>query len=85
MIHFAPVVKVTTPAQPQLQEGLIPSFSNDPADMAANAVATQPVGGQVQVRWVDRKRMADRMDLFGMAHAVGLSLFAVLLALAGAF
>ncbi len=84
-LRFMPVVKVTTPNQPQLLKGLIPAFSNYSAEMAADAVASYPVGGQVQVRWVDDKPMADRIDPFGMAHAVGLSLFAFLLVLAGTF
>jgi hypothetical protein len=82
-IRFMPVVTVTTSAQPQALEGLIPSFSNYSADMAANTVAAYPVGARVQVRWIDGEPMADRIDLFSMAHAVVLSLFAALFLFGG--
>lgn len=84
-IRFTPVVTVTTPLGPQQLQGLIPSFSSFSRDMASGAIAGYPVGGQVQVRWVGAVPMADRVDLFGMAHAVFLSLFAGLLLFGGLF
>lgn len=44
-----------------------------------------PAGDTVSVRWVDGGPMADRIDLFSMANAVGLSLFALMLLIGGAF
>ena len=44
-----------------------------------------PTGDTVSVRWVDGRPMADRIDLFSMAHAVGLSLFALVLLIGGSF
>lgn len=83
--RFLPFVTVTTPGEAQQLEGLVPSFSNYSRSMAADTVCGYPAGAQVQVRWVDGKPMADRIDLFGMAHAVGISIFAALFLLAGLF
>lgn len=44
-----------------------------------------PAGDTVSVRWVDGGPMADRIDLFSMANAVGLSLFALMLLTGGSF
>ena len=44
-----------------------------------------PTGDTVSVRWVDGRPMADRIDLFSMANAVGLSLFALGLLIGGSF
>lgn len=84
-IRFTPVVTVTTSAGPSQLDGLVPSFSSLSRETATDAVAGYPVGGQVQVRWVNGKAMADRVDLFGMAHAIFLSVFAGFLFLGGLF
>jgi hypothetical protein len=84
-LRFTPIVIVTAPDGRQPLQGLIPSFSAFSHDMAASAVAAHPVGDTVSVRWVDGRPMADRIDLFSMAHAVGLSLFALVLLIGGSF
>ncbi len=83
--RFLPIVKVTAPGEVQQLDGLVPSFASYSREMATDAVSGYAPGEQVRVRWVDGKAMADRTDLFGMAHAVAMTVFAILLLLAGGF
>ncbi len=83
--RYTPVVVVTAEGEPQQLDGLVPSFSSFSVDMATHAISGYPVGGEVQVRWVGGKAMADRTDLFGMAHAIFISVFAAVFLFGGLF
>jgi hypothetical protein len=85
-IRHEPVVTIRWPdeASPaQTLAGLKPSFFDYRDAAARSIVADYPVGMLTPVRIIDGAPVADRIDLFGMAHAVFLSVFAFSLLVPG--
>jgi len=84
-LRFTPVVEIATGDGVQPLAGVEPSFFGFDSRTSADIVADYPVGQTATVRWVDGVPMADRYDLFGMAHALFLTVFSAFLLILGGF
>lgn len=85
-LRHEPVVHIAWPPGSQdsvALAGVRPSFFGYGEAEAGRIVADYPVGGLTSVRLVEGKPVADRIDLFGLAHALFLSVFAFGLLVAG--
>lgn len=79
--RYYPMVTVEWPKASGLSravEGLEPSFYTASEDKAKAIIAPFKVGDSTTVRVVDARPIADRHDLYRIAHALFLSVFSVL-------
>lgn len=83
--RFTPVVEVQTQDGVQPLAGIEPSFFSFDNRTSTGIVADYPVGRAATVRWVNGRPMADRYDLFGMAHTAFVSLMTLFLLFLGGF
>ncbi len=84
-MRYTPLVLIETPEGPRELAGVRPSFFSYDRQRSEEIAAAYPSGATIQTRLVGGVPTADRYDLFGMAHAITMAIFALMLLFLGSF